>query len=358
MFDFPNSPSVGTTATSPNGVTFVWDGTKWTPVTATLPSSAPAGAINNVGRNLVHNSLFNIWQRGAGPWTANGNYTADRWLIATTSNLDTISFSRVALTDADRASIGDEAAIYALQNTFTGNAGAGANNYTDHRMENVRTLAGKTVTVSFYARCAAGALKLGTNLYQLFGSGGSPSPFVVVMATGNGVTLSTTWARYSFPVTLPSVAGKTLGTDGTDATWLRIFYSSGATSNQNAGNIGVQSGTIILWGVQLEVGSGTGYPTVLEKPDPQQDLDKCMRFFQTGTIIWVGYSTAGMSTQACTSFFVPMRGPPTFAIINNACVNMSSVTLSGTNLVAFNTGTATATGQTNVNINFSASADL
>lgn len=30
MFDFPNSPSVGQTATTPNGAVFTWDGTKWT----------------------------------------------------------------------------------------------------------------------------------------------------------------------------------------------------------------------------------------------------------------------------------------------------------------------------------------
>ena len=38
-------------------------------------------ATPDVGRNLIHNALFTVAQRGAGPWTATG-YTADRWYAA------------------------------------------------------------------------------------------------------------------------------------------------------------------------------------------------------------------------------------------------------------------------------------
>lgn len=37
-----------------------------------------AAAANNVGRNLLHNPLFQVNQRGAGPWTVLGAYTSDR----------------------------------------------------------------------------------------------------------------------------------------------------------------------------------------------------------------------------------------------------------------------------------------
>lgn len=47
--------------------------------------------------------------------------------------------------------------------------------------------------------------------------------------------------------------------------------------NARAGLIGVQSYTLQLWGVQLEIGS---VATALEMPDPQQDLAKCQRFYQ------------------------------------------------------------------------------
>jgi hypothetical protein len=60
------------------------------------------------------------------------------------------------------------------------------------------------------------------------------------------------------------MSGKTLGSNNDSFTGLEFFYSSGATNNAIAGNIGVQSGTINIWGVQLEIGS---IATQLEKRD-------------------------------------------------------------------------------------------
>ena len=94
-------------------------------------------------------------------------------------------------------------------NTFTGNAGAGAFNAVTQQIEDVRRLAGKTVTVSFWAVAGAGTPKLGVSLNQIFGTGGSPSAYVPT--AGQAVTLTTSLARYALTFTLPSVAGKTLG---------------------------------------------------------------------------------------------------------------------------------------------------
>src|SRR4029077_16418747 len=99
----------------------------------------------------------------------------------------------------------------------------------------VRRLGGKTVTISFWAQASA-ALKLGINMSQIFGTGGSPSSGLWALATGNAITLTTGWARYSTTITLPSVSGKTLGTNGNDYTGLMFFCSAGATNNATAGN--------------------------------------------------------------------------------------------------------------------------
>ena len=107
-----------------------------------------SGAFGNVGRNLLHNALFNVAQRGAGGFTATG-YTIDCWALGLT--LDTANVNPVAAADADRAGIGDEAATTLLANTFTGNAGASAATIVYQPIENVRRLAGKTVTASFWA---------------------------------------------------------------------------------------------------------------------------------------------------------------------------------------------------------------
>ena len=315
-------------------------------------NAAFLGAYNNVGRNLIHNSMFNVAQRGVGPFTTDGVYTVDRWVISTAASLDTVSFRQVAANDTGRAQIGDEAHLYYFSNVFTGSANAAAANYVDHRIEFVRRLSGKTVTLSFWAVSPA-PLKLGVNMFQLFGAGGSPSAAVQVLSTGLAVQLTTAWARYSVTITLPSTAGKTLGTSGTDATWLRLYYSSGATGNAAAGNIGVQSGEIDLWGVQLEIGT---VATPLEKPDPRYELDNCMRFYQAMSCVMFGYGLAGAGAGQTLRLY-PMRRDPVLAVVGNTSSNATFTPTVVNGGVWFN-GTVTATGSWSLSQSVTASADL
>jgi hypothetical protein len=92
--------------------------------------------------------------------------------------------------------------------------------------------------------------KFSIGLRQSFGSGGSPSAAVDVNAVP--ITLTTTPTRYSVTFTLPSMAGKTLGTNGDSQTALRLWTSCGTGNAALAGNIGVQTGGLVLWGVQLK----------------------------------------------------------------------------------------------------------
>jgi len=266
----------------------------------------------NVGRNLLHNGLFNVQQRGAGPWTANGAYTADRWQQA--FNLDTVQSVITAANDTDRSQIGDEAVRSYYTVTVTGNAGAAAYTQVIQTIEGIRRLSGKTVLLSFYAKASAAGMKLGFNGTQIFGSGGSPSSTIEWLVTGLSVTLGTTWARYSVALTVPSTAGKTVGTDGNDSNQIQIAFSSGATTNAAFGNIGVQSGAIALWGIQLEVAQpGQTQPTPLEKLDPADDLRHCQRFYQAFTISDGGYGAAGPLNPAGPARLFPttMRATPT-----------------------------------------------
>jgi hypothetical protein len=293
-----------------NGSVYARQSGQWTDIGTT-----------SLSKNLLHNSLFNIAQRGAGAFTTNSTYTLDRWVLGVA--LDTASIVRFNTTDADKAAIGDEAAVNYLQNSFTGNAGASASNYIEQRIEGVRRLSGKTVTVSFWA--VGTGPKLGVNMYQLFGSGGSPSAYVQALATGAAISVGGTWARYTVTIPIPSTAGKTLGSNGDDYTILRFYCSAGATQNQQAGNIGVQSGTINIWGVQLEIGN---IATALEKIDPQQDLAKCQRFYQMLSTISVsagpGASTAGLQTFTHVTLPVTMRAAPSLSLPVASSTNCSA----------------------------------
>ena len=101
-----------------------------------------------------------------------------------------------------------------------------------------------------------------------------------------------------------------------------------------AGNIGVQSGTIQFWGVQLEVGSTA---TPLEKPDPQQELAKCQRFYTVlRNVTFGGY--AGQTTPAVW-FSLPM--PVTMRAAPTSVVPTSTGSTAGTTML-YSNGTSTA----------------
>jgi len=335
-----SNPTVGTGAATKQYVDTAIGGTL----------AAPGAA--NIGRNLLHNPLFNVAQRGAGAWSAGPVYTLDRWQL--TAFNDAASVNQQPLSDSQRAAIGDEAAAVCLYNVFTGNAAAGAYTVIQQKMEGVRRFGNKTATVSFWAFAASGTPKLGVSIDQFFGNGGSPS--AAVFGAGVAVTLSGTATRYSLTFTIPTTSGKTLGTSGDDWTGLSIWYSSGVTNAFRAGSIGVQAASIALWGVQLEIG---GVATPLEKPDPRYDLANCQRFYQTSAATVYGYSSAGGQYGYFLPFPTVMRASPTIVFYVPSYVNASGMAAnapapSGYNFYVL----ATAAGALIASANFTASADL
>jgi len=280
--------------------------------------------LTNVGRNLLHNSLFNIQQRGLGPWPTSG-YTLDRWRMDLSA--DAASLSVTTLGDADRTGIGDQEARFAMTCIYVGSAGPAAYTITSQSIENVRRLAGKTVVVSFYA-VADGARKLGISFDQFFGSGGSPS--ALVQGTGQSVTLSTTWTRYTLTFNIPSVSGKTLGTNNDHSTKMDVWYSAGSNSNTLSGTVGVQTGNVSLWGVQVELGSTV---TPLERPDPMTDLAKCQRFYSLAHANGRFACTAAGVSGVTPIYWPAMRAIPTVTLANSGVRNnVSAVTVTTTGI--------------------------
>jgi len=346
--DFPGSPAINDTWTASNGVTYTWNGTMWTVAGS---GSGTVAAANNVGRNLLHNGLFNIAQRGAGGFSTTG-YTLDRWGSYFVNGSQVIN--QVANSDAGRAAVGDEASAFLVQANITGSATAGSVNQLYQCIEDVRRLAGKTVTLSLWAWVGSGSAKLGATVYQSFGSGGSPSASVFV--PGQSVTISATPARYSFTFTLPSTAGKTIGTNGNSFTGLNLYFSGATDQNTNTGSVGVQTGFFYLWGVQLEIGS---VATPLEKPDPQVDLANCQRFYQFASLQQQSYGAAGATNALIVPFPVQMRATPTMALAAPSYLNASGAGISGISPAAMQlVYTVTATGTAGCYTGYTASADL
>lgn len=82
-------------------------------------------------------------------------------------------------------------------------------------ISNVRSLENETITVGINARSAiSGTFAIQVFAVQHFGTGGSPSADVITNFTP--INLTTTNQNYSATITVPTLVGKTLGTNGDD----------------------------------------------------------------------------------------------------------------------------------------------
>ena len=247
---------------------------------ATAPEWAtPAAGSSNTfyaGKNRFINADFNINQRGFTNTTTSGTYGFDRWKTLTSGGTSTYSSQTFTLGAAPVA--GYEGKNYARIVT-TGQSAAGDYSTFDQVIESVRTFAGQTVTVSFWAKAATGTPKIAVSASQNFGIGGSPSSTVITY--GGQVTLTTSWARYSVTVAIPSISGKTLGTTAnTDFLEMLFWVSAGSSSNAYTGSMGIQNNTFDFWGAQIEAGSVATPFQIASGGSPQAELAMCQRYYE------------------------------------------------------------------------------
>jgi len=342
--DFPNSPTTGQIFTS-GDKSWIWDGTVWKAYGASLSptvlkvdstnsrvginNQSPAYALDVDGtveatqfiqgtdyltpytgfRNKIINGDFRINQRVFSSTTANG-YGHDRWLLL--KNGGTVTYSTQAFTVGSPAATGYEAQNYASIVT-SGQSASGDYAVLAQPIEDVRTFANSTVTISFWAKASSGTPKVAVQIEQDFGTGGSPSS--VVKTYFGQVTLSTSWARYSVTGALPNINGKTIGTTAnTSSLYVNLWVSGGSTFNSQTGSLGIQNTTIDFWGVQVERGS---VATPFEQRPIGAELALCQRYYER-TYHGAGPGVLGFvdsTTQAsiCGQMMVEKRVAPTFA---------------------------------------------
>lgn len=352
MFDFPNSPTIGQQVIEPNGAAVQWDGTKWASVAGQVNSVAPL--YNNIGRNLIHNSMFNINQRGLGSWTTSGTFTSDRWYMGFGGGTYTVSVGAMPSNTAAGA-FGDEACQYILINNVAGTSGAGDYTIINQKIENIRRLSGKTITLSFWAWSDQSNMKIGVELEQYFGPSGSSTVSGIGSRAFNLVMATPT--RFNTTITIPSTSGKTINAG--DYYTLNFWLSAGSGYAARSGGVGVQTAIIYLWGVQLEIGPTM---TPLEKLDPRYEFENCRRFYQTFPNRAYGFNSwsAGGWLDADYDFRPTMRATPTVTFTADSPSNVNTLTAilnssSGCQLQAM----SGAAGGASVNVyNFAASADL
>jgi hypothetical protein len=266
----------------------------------------------SAGKNKVINGDFYVNQRSFTSTTTSGTYGFDRW---TTYMFDgTSTYSSQNFTPGTAPVSGYEGKSY-LRMVTTGQTNSIAATIIKNRIEDVRTYAGQTVTLSFWAKAASGTPKIYAELVQNFGSGGSGD----VNITGTQLTLSTSWARYTYTVAVPSISGKTIGTSS--LLDLNLWVSAGSGYNARTNSLGIQSNTFDIWGVQLEAGStATTFQTATGTI--QGELAACQRYYWrlpgTTSDSYAGFAANRTTTTALAIIQnpVPMRTNPAITIIN------------------------------------------
>ena len=181
------------------------------------------------------------------------------------------------------------------------------------RIEDVRTLAGQTATISFWAKAASGTPKIFVELSQEFGSGGSATTHV-----GSTVIIGTSWQRYSVTMNVLSVSGKTINANSIFG--LAFWVSAGSSFDARTNSLGLQNNTFDIWGVQVESGA-TATPFRRNANSIQGELAACQRYCyvkngSTTDSMWGWGRWEGGSFYCVFNHPVQMRIPPTFTLLN------------------------------------------
>lgn len=231
--------------------TAAWDGASW------------VGLERSGGRNVLINGALDIWQRGTS-FATSGSYSADRFIVGRSGGGTGCTFTRVSPSDATNL----PSFRYAMRcqrdsgNTATNGLTFGQVVETSNSIP----LAGKMVTLSFYARVGANFTG-GTLSSQLYTGTGIDQNGILGAWTGLANPLSgshavtTTWSRYSVS-----------GTLSPSTTELFINFNSNPVGTAGAND------WFEITGVQLEAGA---VPTPFEFEDIGTTITKCERYYQT-----------------------------------------------------------------------------
>ena len=214
-------------------------------------------------RNLIINGAMQVAQRGTSVTgqTTLAYHTVDRWQSVGSGSTYNQSQQSVTLGDS---TVG--AFKYFLRHEVTT-----ANDFAGllYKIEDVQSVPEGTVTLSFYAKGTnPGGGQLQVRGRQNFGTGGSPSSDVI--ETAQALVLTSSWQRFTYTFNVPSISGKTLGTDANSSYYRIDFQQPGDDDTTDAW-------TLDITGVQLEVGEQA---TPFEHRSYGDELARCQRYYQ------------------------------------------------------------------------------
>lgn len=260
-------------------------------------------------RNKIINGDFEIAQRATSQTIA-GFGSVDRWRISFGDGTGTVTRVENALNAFPNAS------TYHLALIMTGAAPSKPN--VRQRIEGLRQFSGKKITVTFYAYSDSGSQQIDVAIYQVFGTGGSPSAVVAVPEQSQTV-IAGSWQKVSKTFDIPSISGKTMGTNLDDCLQIHLKSPAGATYTMRYARI------------SLVEGDATAEEDPFSPRHIQQELALCQRYyekvtdrnwltFQTGSVMRLG------SSYAVTKRIIPTLSS-TFSTTGGVLAGVTSINI-------------------------------
>jgi len=243
-------------------------------------------------KNLIINGAMQVAQRGTSFTSFSGDtFTVDRWFTSNGGAVAGDTLSQQSFTPGQTNVPGEP------ESFFRFSAGATVNNRVwGQRIEDVRSGAGQTLTLSFYGKASI-AHSLTIELLQNFGSGGSSA---VVFGT-TGYNLTTSWQKFTFDITVPAITGKTVGA----GSYIELLLIR---------SLGASSVDIDIANVQLEVGSQA---TDFEHRSYGEELALCQRYYYKWDAssnphlnICMGRAISSTKSRGVVDYPVTMRNTP------------------------------------------------
>jgi hypothetical protein len=218
-------------------------------------------------QNPILNSSFDIWQRGTSisvPASTTSQYTTDRWVLSTQAN-QASTVSRQSTSDTTNLPFIQYCARVQRNSGQTG--AAYQDFYYGFDTASAIPLAGKTITLSFYARKGANYSATSSLLKVRVYTGTGTDQNFATGYTGNAeawntdVTLTTTWQRFTTTVAI--------GATVTEFATVFTNITTGTASTNDYYEI---------TGVQYDIGS-VALPYRRNSATIQGELAACQRYY-------------------------------------------------------------------------------
>jgi hypothetical protein len=274
--------------------------------------------------NPVLNAAYAVAQRGTSVAINNAlAYSLDRWQSYYAGNL---TISRQAT--GDTTNLPNIQYCARVQRNSGQTVTSGTNFNQSFETINSIPFAGKTVTMSFYARAGSNYSPTSNALVSALVSGtGTDQNYLSSYTGSNNVifsssTLTTTWQRFSYSGTVPATA-----------TELAINFANTPTGTAGTNDY------YEVTGVQIDIGS-VALPFRTYAATYQGELAACQRYYWrvTNTIAANEAIAAGISSSTTTS--LSLFQFPVIMRINPTSIDFSAISIS--NVTTYTTGASNA----------------